>query len=286
MGLQEELAELGIAQDLATEATAHAGDLDSALDWISSRQDASDAGMQGVDVSEGQTVLVCDECGRRMATAELAQLHATKEGHSSFSQAPHTPLTPAEVEARLAVLRARLSEKRAVQEKEDAAHNAELERIRRKSGAASEEARVAAREKAARLAAEQSKRERFEDAEALKRIRAEMAAEKAARQHKSLENSRTSATAAPVQTATSTTSATPCDRCRLQVRLPNGSAFRGTFAPEDTLDVVLAAILSAGHVIPPAYRLVVPIPRRELGTNATLSSLGLVPSSTLVLEPL
>jgi hypothetical protein len=78
----------------------------------------------------------CEDCGKLFKTTLEVEFHATKSGHSNFSESTEEkkPLTEEEKKAQLALLETRIKAKRLEREEKDKQEAMEKERLRIKSG--------------------------------------------------------------------------------------------------------------------------------------------------------
>lgn len=85
----------------------------------------------------------CEDCGKLFKTTLEVEFHATKSGHSNFSESTEEkkPLTEEEKKAQLALLEERIKAKRLEREEREKAEAMEKERLRIKSGKDMSEAR-------------------------------------------------------------------------------------------------------------------------------------------------
>ncbi|TPX14003.1 uncharacterized protein E0L32_005703, partial [Thyridium curvatum] len=204
------LIEMGFERPRAELAVKKSGGLQGALQWLEDNQDkpleqlqaaASSAGkdqddedeaaIQAAVLEEGQNAksLVCNECGKKFRSHDAATFHATKTQHTDFSESTDeiAPLTEEEKKARLEELRQKLKEKRAtqsVQDREDAKRN---EQIRQKATKETQDAKEELARKEQIKEAGRKRAEKLEDAEAKRRIRAKIEADKEERRRKAEE---------------------------------------------------------------------------------------------------
>ncbi|KAG6841125.1 hypothetical protein C0991_001694 [Blastosporella zonata] len=128
----------------------------------------------------------CSECGKIFRNTALAQFHAEKSGHDQFEESTEEikPLTEEEKKAKLAELRQKMAEKRAKQAKEDAKEQKATDALRRKAGNDMNKIKEELKLKQAQQEAEQKKRDKIEDAKAKAAIKAQIEADKKARNEK------------------------------------------------------------------------------------------------------
>lgn len=106
--------------------------MQGALEWLEANQDKSLEDIKAASQpdqdeppalkpGEEAKSLVCNECGKRFRSQAQAEFHASKTEHVDFSESTEevAPLTEEEKIAKLAELRERLAEKRAVQSEQD-----------------------------------------------------------------------------------------------------------------------------------------------------------------------
>ncbi|KAG6829151.1 hypothetical protein H0H92_005556 [Tricholoma furcatifolium] len=203
----------------------------------------------------------CSECGKIFRNTALAQFHAEKSGHDQFEESTEEikPLTEEEKKAKLAELRQKMAEKRARQAVEDVKEQKAAENLRRKAGKDMNKIKEELQLKQAQQEAEQKKRERFEDAKAKAAIKAQIEADKKARnerfaREKALrdglpipgESSTTAPTTtavAPIKTPTSSgVAGKDYAETRLQIRLSTGGQPYTTTLSSDALTIGSAAL--------------------------------------------
>ena len=122
------LLEMGFEKERAELAVKQGGGLEAALAWLEKKQDTPLDELQEESIStraiaEGQVALslICNDCGKKLRTHAGAEFHASKTGHTNFSESTEEikPLTEEEKKAKLAELRAKAAEKKATQSVED-----------------------------------------------------------------------------------------------------------------------------------------------------------------------
>ncbi|KAG6816278.1 hypothetical protein H0H87_007315 [Tephrocybe sp. NHM501043] len=128
----------------------------------------------------------CSQCGKVFRNTALAQFHAEKIGHDQFEESTEEikPLTEEEKKEKLAELRQKMAEKRAKQAVEDAKEQKAAEALRRKAGKDMNKVKEELKLKQAQQEAEQKKRDKIEDAKAKAAIKAQIEADKKARNDK------------------------------------------------------------------------------------------------------
>ncbi|KAG6885340.1 hypothetical protein C0993_002969 [Termitomyces sp. T159_Od127] len=128
----------------------------------------------------------CSDCGKIFRNTALAQFHAEKSGHDQFEESTEEikPLTEEEKKQKLAELRQKMAEKRARQAVEDAKEQKASEALRRKAGKDMLKIKEDLKLKQAQQEAEQRKRDKIEDAKAKAAIKAQIEADRKARNEK------------------------------------------------------------------------------------------------------
>ncbi|KAL1919469.1 uncharacterized protein VTP21DRAFT_2162 [Calcarisporiella thermophila] len=324
---KETLIEMGFPQskvERALRETKGAG-LQPAMDWLIAHaedpEDAEDTPMGSADAAQGSTSemnvdeskneaneeneegevqpseltaqsLMCSDCQKLFRDASAAERHAIKTGHTNFAESTTAikPLTAEEKEKKLAELRAKLAEKRAVRQTQEEEERRQQEKIRRKTGKELSEAREKFKEKEMEKALEERKREKEEDRLAKERVKAQIEADRRERQMKREQaKAQQQAPQAPPVRATAPaapTSSKDYKEARLQIRLPpgGGNPLTQTFCADAPLREVYQWVES--HC-PPPFKLSTTFPRRVLegaDLEKSLRDLGLVPSAVLVVS--
>lgn len=192
----DQLLDMGFEKEKAQIAVKKTGNLGEAIEWLDKHADTSMEDLQAADAAAADEAqeeaqasaksLVCNECGKVTRGVAEAEFHATKSGHSDFSESTEElkPLTAEEKTARLAELRERMQAKKALQAEQDKKDAKRNEQISRKKTKESEDIKEQLRAKEQIKDAEKKKRERLDDIEAKKRIQARIAADKEERRLK------------------------------------------------------------------------------------------------------
>ncbi|KAL8409638.1 hypothetical protein RB594_007913 [Gaeumannomyces avenae] len=314
------LIEMGFEQSRAELAVKKTGGLQGALEWLEANQDkpleelqagtsAAAAGEEDEDeaggpkivgVDEGETAqsLVCNECGKKFRNSDMATFHATKSGHTDFSESAEAmaALTEEQKKERLAELREQLKAKKAVQgekDKDDAKRN---EQIRQKATRETQDLKEELARKEQIKDAAKKRQEKLDDIEAKRRIKAKIEADKAERKRKADEakaarGGASSATAAAAAAAPPAPAPAAAPRtvnhteARLRLQLPSGGSVQKTFPAEATLFEVAQA-LQADDGVPLVESFTLTFPRKvfegDMDFSKTLREAGLVPSAVLI----
>lgn len=231
--------------------------------------------------------LQCDECGKLLKDNAAAQWHAEKSGHAAFSESVQqiVPLTDEEKQAKLAALREKLAQKRAVQAAEDAENTKRNAAIERKKTQETAQIQEELKRKEEMKAIEKTKREKREDADAKKKILAQIAQDKAERAARAA--GQTVPQRAPV-VPTSAREPAPATKqadlsvSKLQIRVAGMKPIVKSYPPETTLRQV-AEDLSAKTGIDASVAKFRMFPQ-QLVLDKTLAEQKLVPSGSLQLS--
>lgn len=259
MSDKDSLIAMGFPEDRVTEAlkaTKNAG-LQPALDFLvkypdgvpSSVEDTKNATQEeeeeGISITDADAnSLKCDDCGKMLRNADVAQVHATRTGHQNFSQSTDeiAPLTEEEKKQKLAQLQDLLAEKRKEKAQADAAEAREREKIRRHTGQDISLAKEKQQELEMKKALEDKRREKEADRQAKLKIKAQIEADKQARIEKAAELKRireglpqTVPAPAAVKVPVARVDGSSYAKARIQIRVPNGPALVQTFPADQTL---------------------------------------------------
>ncbi|ORE17152.1 UBX-domain-containing protein [Rhizopus microsporus] len=239
--------------------------------------------------------LICNDCQKLFRDATGAERHAARTGHQNFAESTEVikPLTEEEKKQKLAELRSRMAEKRAIREAQEAAERREAERIRRKAGKEISAAKEELQAKEIKQAFEMKKKEKELDRIAKAKVKAQIEADKRERAAKVIEKTneeaakQSQAESAPAPAATSTSQPAvkkEYNDARLQIRIPGMSPVTNTFSATSTLSEVYSFLQSQGCTNP--FTLSTTFPRKTFGEEdkeKTLKELNLVPSAALIL---
>ncbi|OAD76805.1 C2H2-type zinc finger transcription factor [Phycomyces blakesleeanus NRRL 1555(-)] len=237
--------------------------------------------------------LICNDCQKLFRDSTAAERHAIRTQHQNFSESTEViaPLSEEEKKQKLAELKARLAEKRALKAQEEEAERKQAEKIRRKAGQDLSEVKQQLEAKEIKKAFDLKRKEKEDDKKALAKIKAQIEADKrdrAAKKEAAKNGTPIPAVAAP-EVATPVAASAPAAKkeyteARLQIRVPGISPLTSNFPADATLSSVQTYLQSNGCVN--NFTLSTTFPRKTFGTddlNKSLKELGLVPSSALVL---
>jgi hypothetical protein len=281
-----------------------------AIDWMDKNADKSVADLKADDVNAtedgapadpvlqvGETArsLVCNDCGKKFRSTAQAEFHASKTVHQDFSESTEeiAPLTEEEKKQRLADLKEKLAEKRAVQSEQDKIDKKRNEEINRKKTKESQDIKEQLKFKESIKEAELKRKEKAADVEAKRRIQAKIAADKEERR---LKNEREKAqragqalppvAAAAVEPTPAATSkpASAYTETRLRLQTANGNVMK-TFPVDTTLFEVAAALTEESGMEVESFTQTFP---RKVFNNEffgeTLKDLKMVPSASLIVK--
>jgi hypothetical protein len=281
-----------------------------AIDWMDKNADKSVADLKADDVNAtedgapadpvlqvGETArsLVCNDCGKKFRSTAQAEFHASKTEHQDFSESTEeiAPLTEEEKKQRLADLKEKLAEKRAVQSEQDKIDKKRNEEINRKKTKESQDIKEQLKFKESIKEAELKRKEKAADVEAKRRIQAKIAADKEERR---LKNEREKAqragqalppvAAAAVEPTPAATSkpASAYTETRLRLQTANGNVMK-TFPVDTTLFEVAAALTEESGMEVESFTQTFP---RKVFNNEffgeTLKDLKMVPSASLIVK--
>ena len=281
-----------------------------AIDWMDKNADKSVADLIAADanaaddgapadpvlqVGETARSLVCNDCGKKFRSTAQAEFHASKTEHQDFSESTEeiAPLTEEEKKQKLADLKEKLAEKRAVQSEQDKIDKKRNEEINRKKTKESQDIKEQLKMKESIKEAELKRKEKAADVEAKRRIQAKIAADKEERR---LKNEREKAqragqalppvaTAAPEPTPAATSKpASAYTETRLRLQTANGNVMK-TFPVDTTLFEVAAALNEESGMEVESFTQTFP---RKVFNNEffgeTLKDLKMVPSASLIVK--
>jgi len=191
-----QLLDMGFDKEKAELAVKKTGNLSGAIDWLDKNADRSIEELKeeeskaaeeksAEDAAQAQS-LVCNECGKQMRGVAEAEFHASKSGHSDFSESTEEikPLTEEEKKQKLQDLREKLAAKRAVLSEQDKIDAKRNEQISRKKTKETEDIKEQLKAKEQIKEAAKKRQEKQADIDAKKRIQAKIAADKEERRLK------------------------------------------------------------------------------------------------------
>ncbi|KAI9281215.1 ubiquitin-related domain-containing protein [Umbelopsis sp. AD052] len=262
--------------------------LAAATPSASSTGNAEDEG----EIKDGEQTaqsLICNDCQKLFRDASAAERHAIRTGHQNFSESTEAikPLSEEEKKEKLAELKARLAEKRALREVQDKEEKKSNEKIRRKTGQEIVLAKEKLEEEQMKKAFAAKKKEKEEEKAAKAKIKAQIEADKrerAAKRDASKQVAQAQAQADAVEAAKPTVKKEYTE-ARLQIRVPGIAPVTQTFPAGSQLEDVAAFLRDNGHAT--SFTLSTTFPRKTFQPDEyskTLKELDLVPSAVLLLN--
>ncbi|CAO3678763.1 unnamed protein product [Umbelopsis vinacea] len=244
------------------------------------------------EIKEGEQTaqsLICNDCQKLFRDAAAAERHAIRTTHQNFSESTEAikPLTEEEKKEKLAELKARMAEKRALRQLQEKEEQKSNEKIRRKTGQEITLAKEKLEEEQLKKAFDAKKKEKEADKLAKAKIRAQIEADKkerAAKRDASKQATQAQASALAAEAAKPTVKKEYTD-ARLQIRLSGGAPITQTFPATNQLEDVARFLRDNGHA--QSFTLSTPFPRKTFQADdysKTLKELDLVPSGVLLLN--
>lgn len=268
---------------------------DKSLDDLKAEQQA-EAESKATEAAEQAKSLLCNECGKKFRGTAQAEFHASKSGHTDFSESTEeiAPLTEEEKKQKLAELREKMALKRAAQSEQDKIDQKRNEQINRKKTKETEDMKEQLRVKEQIKDAEKKRREKQADIEAKRKIQAKIAADKEERRLKAEREKAERAgiaaatvAAAPVPATGGPVASKPASEykeSRLRLQTPNGNLMK-TFPVETTLFEVAAAV--SDEIGRDIESFTQNFPKKVFNREyfgETLKDLKLVPSASLIVQ--
>lgn len=271
-----------------------AGGTDAAMASVQEKEEGEiDAGQEDVDAGQDGAAasLKCDDCGKLFRNAEYAELHAVKTQHSNFSESTEEikPLTSEEKAAKLKDIEDKMKQRRSEREAQEKEEAVQREKLRRRQGQEIQETKAKHDEMEMKKIAEQRRLDKLEEKAAKQRVLDQIARDKAERAAKFAK--KTDAPPPPVTPPVPVVPAGPkkeYDECRLQIRLPDGSALTHAFGVKEELSAVRLYVelnRKDGALRSAPFKLMTNFPKKVFSlTDMTkpLCELGLVPSAVLI----
>ena len=310
------LLDMGFDKARAELAVKKSGGLQGALEWLEKNQDtpleelqvpgddedeeATAAAIKGLEEGQLAKSLACDDCGKKFRTTALAEFHASKTGHENFSESTEElkPLTEEEKKQKLDEMRAALALKRAGQAEKDKEEKRRNDKIKQKATRETQDAKEELQRKEQIKEAARKRQEKLDDAEAKRRIKAKIEADKEERRRKAEEakasrEGRVSASAAAEAAAASQQPAAPSQpkssasytEARLRLQTPGG-VVQKNFPAETTLFEVAQALQAEQGTAVSSFTMTFPRKTFEAGVDfgQTLREVGVVPSGVLIVK--
>ncbi|XP_033208956.1 UBX domain-containing protein 4 [Belonocnema kinseyi] len=222
-----------------------------------------------------------------VTTTEGASLSST-QGDSSTKKEEKAAELSHEEKVRRAQELMELQKKQRVEEEMRKEKEREIERRKREREV--QEMRLKQRDLEIKQSLEERLREKAEDAAARERVRQQIAQDKLMRKEREQALQQNSSQQQPEkQVKTPSSSSSEASVARIQFRLPSGSTHMGQFEPLSTLGSLRDYVVMNIELPFQQFSLSTSFPRRDLlpeNDNKTLSDLGLVPTSVILILPL
>jgi len=233
----------------------------------------------------------CDDCQKSFPSEDALVFHASKTGHSNFSESTEQvkPKSPEEVKAQLAALEAKIKENRRIKEEKEKQEALERERSRRTTGKEIVELRQKFKDDEIKRDAEARRREKEEDAIARKRVLEQIERDREERRQRQAGiNPATAPLPAPAaQAIIPAAPAKDYNETRIQIRLTNGQTLNQSFKANDSLAAVRCYVITNRTDGDVPFQLMTSFPKKvyaEEDMPKTLKDLKLVPSAVLILN--
>lgn len=303
MGFSKEKAEKGLSM------TGNVG-VEAAMEWIFNHADefepgsskstseppaasTSDSAPPPTDKdadaeAEVAKSIKCEDCNKLFKTQLEVEYHATKSGHSNFSESTEEkkPLTEEERREQLRKIEEKLKLKRKEREEKEKQEALDKEKRRIQTGKEMTEAKKKMEEQEMKKIVEQRKREKEEERQARLRVKQLIEADKLARKGITPDNVASTVVAAP-EVKAPVVSAPPKDysQTRIQIRLTNGSTLTETFNVKEQLAAVRLYVEMNRTDEKGPFSLMTNFPKKiftEDEYGQRLEDLKLVPSAVLI----
>jgi len=283
------VAEGGAAGGGAEAGAAGGGAAGGAAAGLEKEEGEMEAGGQEAEEAKA-TSLKCDDCGKLFRSAEFAEMHAVKTQHSNFSESTEeiAPLTAEEKAAKLKEIESKMHARRMEREAKEKEEAIAREKLRRKQGQEMVAAKAAQDEAEMKKIAEQRRLEKLEERAAKQRVLDQIARDRAEREAKFSKKPEAAAAPTPAPAAAPAPVAKKdYTECRLQIRLPDGSALTNQFGVNEELAAVRLYVdlnRKDGRSAVP-FTFMTTFPKKvfsEADMRTSLQGLGLVPSAVLI----
>ncbi|OQR78376.1 UBX domain-containing protein 1-like [Tropilaelaps mercedesae] len=326
MTIVDQLKEMGFDAAKAERAVKETGgsSLEQAMEWILSHNDdatrqqpgpsygmaadakGSDGGTTNTKddeaipedqkTAQGQEArsMKCDDCGKLFPNEDALVWHASKSGHTNFSESQETikPKSPEELKAAKEALEMRIRENRRIRAEKDRQEEQEKEKMRRTQGKEIVELRQKFKEEEIKREAEARRREKQEDAAARKKVLEQIERDKEERKKKLQQPTGTTAPVVAPASAKAPAIKVPTKdytEARIQIRLTNGQTLTQTFKSVEQLAAVRCYIMTNRTDGDVPFQIMTSFPKKvfsEEDMTRSLKELNLVPSAVLILSKL
>ncbi|XP_076068636.1 UBX domain-containing protein 1 isoform X3 [Oratosquilla oratoria] len=258
-------------------------------------EDKTEAGGSEEQQEETAKSIRCDDCGKLFNTPEEVEFHATKSGHSNFSESieEKKPLSDEEKKEKVKELEEKLKARRQEKHEQEVSELRERERKRIQIGKEMAEAKRRMQEDEMKRIAEERRRDKLEDKLARQRVKEQIEKDREARKEKFGGGAAAAAVVpkpqiaqVPVQQAAAPKK--DYSTTRLQIRLPTGPPQVQEFKAKEPLSAVrlwVSLNRKDGVGADAEFTLSTTFPRRifsEDDMEKPLDVLNLVPSAVLI----
>lgn len=259
------------------------------VDVIPKSSDSAETSASSPTETEAKSIK-CNECNKLFKSQIEVEFHASKSGHSDFSESTEEKkaLSEEEKKEQLSKLEEKLKQKRLEREAKEKEEQLERERLRIRSGKDLGEARRKIEEDEMKKLVQQRKREKEDERLIRERVKAQIEADRAARKLRDSKEAGIPVPVAPVvvQALPTGPKTAPKDytHTRIQIRMTDGASVVESFDVKEQLAAVrLFVQMRQGVTIP--FSLMTNFPKRvftEEDYEKPLEVLGLVPSAVLI----
>ncbi|KAG9230580.1 ubiquitin-related domain-containing protein [Amylocarpus encephaloides] len=307
------LLDMGFEKERAELAVKKTGGIQGALQWLEDNQDKSieeittasppadadetNPNIEPEALKEGEVAksLVCNVCGKKFRSMAQAEFHASKTEHVDFGESTEeiAPLTEDEKKARLAELKANVTEKRAKQALLDKEEQRKNEKIRQKATREVQDLKEDMARQEQIKAAAKKREEKMADIAARKRIQEKIAEDKEERRLKAERAKAEREGRAVAAAAEPVTAPVPAGErrtvvhteTRLRLQLASGTVQKA-FGVDTTLFEVAQALQADGAPEVESFTMTFPLKTftGSIDFSKTLREAGLVPSAVLIVK--
>ncbi|CAG9760508.1 unnamed protein product [Ceutorhynchus assimilis] len=234
--------------------------------------------------------VICDDCGKVFKTTEEVEFHAEKSGHENFTESTDEKkqLTEEEKKEQLALIEAKLRQRRLEREAREKEEALEKERMRIRSGKEILEAKKKHDELEMKKIIQQRKKEKEDERSARQRVREQILADKLARKVKFGDGPAPINEPVAVQpdipdSAIEKKPSQNYSEVKLQIRLSDGKTLVQSFGIKEPLSAV-RLFVEMNYMDGP-FNLMNSFPRKVFTSEdyeKPLEALGLAPTATLI----
>ncbi|KAK9507351.1 hypothetical protein O3M35_007227 [Rhynocoris fuscipes] len=246
------------------------------------------AGTSGLKDEDAKSIK-CEDCNKLFRTQLEVEYHASKTGHTNFTQSTEEkkPLTEEEKKAQLQLLEEKLKQKKKEKEEKEKAEELEREKNRIKSGKEMIALKKKYQEEEFKKAMEERKREREEDRLARQKIKEQIEADRLARKAKTSNEGVESPPVTSNPTIVKPPPPKEYNEAKIQIRLTDGAILTQSFGAKEQLSAVRLYIEMNRTDGAGPFSLMTSFPRKifqEEDYEKPLEVLGLVPSAVIIVS--